>query len=215
MEWRKIEGFPKYSVSDTGLVRNDESGLILKAGQGKVGYMVVALNCKSKAVHRLVAQAFIPNPGNKPDVNHINGNKTDNRVENLEWASRSENCLHACYSTKVIDSIPVMCVETGVVYKSIQEAARQTGAEATKICAVCRGVYATTRGRHWQYVDEALRRTAQLKGRGKKIVCVETGVMYENGIIAEKSTGINRKAISRCLRGHSATSGGYHWKYAE
>ena len=68
---------------------------IMKPFTDKGGYLRVKLLGKTCKVHRLVAQAFIPNPENKPTVNHINGIKSDNRVDNLEWASHTENTRHA------------------------------------------------------------------------------------------------------------------------
>lgn len=97
-QWKKINDYPNYSVSSTGKVRNDVTGKILKSGD-RVGYNLIVL-CKngipkSYRVHRIVAKHYIPNPENKEEVNHINGIKNDNRVENLEWSTRKDNMEHA------------------------------------------------------------------------------------------------------------------------
>lgn len=93
MRWNKINNFPNYSVSEDGQVRNDKTGRILKFYKKPSGYMQVEMGHRTKPqyVHRLVALAFIPKEDGKTQVNHINGNKSDNRVENLEWVNGSEN----------------------------------------------------------------------------------------------------------------------------
>ena len=94
-EWQTIEGFDNYEVSTLGKVRNKKSCKILKGYDNGFGYLRVDLfdNGKraTKRVHRLVAEAFIPNPLNKSDVNHINEIKTDNRADNLNWMTSEEN----------------------------------------------------------------------------------------------------------------------------
>lgn len=108
-QWRPIEGFIGYEVSNYGSVRSVDrtcgdrygvvKGKVLKQTINKRGYPEVRLFSKSKStlkvVHRLVAKAFIENKQNSPQVNHINGIKTDNSVKNLEWVTNSENQKHA------------------------------------------------------------------------------------------------------------------------
>lgn len=94
IEWRKIEGKTNYSVSNDGEIRNDKTGRILKPRKGTAGYYQIMLGRKTSPlyVHRLVASAFIENPSKLPQVDHINGNKIDNHIENLRWLSASDNC---------------------------------------------------------------------------------------------------------------------------
>lgn len=92
--WKSIEGFDDYQVNEKGEVKSLKGNKvrILKPRMTHCGYMQVCLNkCHWLYVHRLVAAAFIPNPRGYDVVNHINGTRNDNRVENLEWCTQSQN----------------------------------------------------------------------------------------------------------------------------
>ena len=108
MKWRRIQDFPEYEVSDTGLVRSWRHPIdgriphlsyphLLKPHKGERGYLAVILRVEGSAktyrrlVHRLVAQAFIPNPDGLPDVAHQNGNPPDCHVQNLRWSTHVDN----------------------------------------------------------------------------------------------------------------------------
>ena len=93
--FRPVVGFPKYLVNEFGVVVNKRTRAILRSSLNRKGYPVVCLTGKAtETVHRIVAKAWIPNPENKPEVNHIDGNKVHNFVTNLEWSTNAENADH-------------------------------------------------------------------------------------------------------------------------
>jgi hypothetical protein len=164
MIWKEISGYEGlYEVSDTGLVRSLWYGKkrILSPAKNGFGYLHVSLckdgKTKSMLVHRLVAEAFVPNPNNLETVNHKDEVKTNNKVNNLEWMTLADN---NCYGTHVLrvglaHSKPVLQLDkSGNVVKqfpSTQEAARQTGIPSGSICKVCNGNRKTAGGFIWKY----------------------------------------------------------------
>lgn len=101
MSWKAITDYPNYEVSDAGEVRNVITGKMLKTGLNTGGYRKVNLfpGSKTHMVHRLVALHHIENPENKPCVDHIDRDKTNNHVSNLRWTTYSENGLNTDYRT--------------------------------------------------------------------------------------------------------------------
>jgi hypothetical protein len=97
--WKNTTQNPNFQVSNKGRVRNITTNKITEPNSK--GYQYVRLGKKQYLAHRLVATAFIPNPDNLPDVNHIDGNKANNNVTNLEWCTRKHNMRHA-YNTGLI-----------------------------------------------------------------------------------------------------------------
>lgn len=163
--WRPVKTYEGlYEVSSDGRVRSlprngtSKNGRVLKSMTIYNGYQQVVLakygKNSPKLVHRLVAQAFIPNPENKPAVNHKDGNTANNSVDNLEWVTHRENMIHSShvlgnYSGNWIGA-PVRCIETGTSYKTIASASRDTGVLRTAIGNCLSGLSKTAGGLHWK-----------------------------------------------------------------
>lgn len=160
----KIEDYPNYEVSNLGNVRRIRDGHQMYKEKSKAGYLRVGLSKNGKythlLVHRLVAKAFIPNENNYPQVNHIDENKENNRVDNLEWCTASYNARYgSCYKSKFVRNpgwdnlvpkkvVPIICIETGEVH----------GGREWKLlgysnaCSVAKGKIPHCKHLHFRYV---------------------------------------------------------------
>lgn len=166
MERKEVEWFSGYYVSNTWLVKSTHyfwsNRVALMHFSDRRGYYIckfsVGWRMFTRSVHILVAQAFIPNPQNKRTVNHKNWDKHDNRVENLERSTDSENCKHrfTWLWQKALfhwsDSKPVIKIDEswGCYYYSLKEAHRKTWTRINSIRDVCNWVQATAWGYKWK-----------------------------------------------------------------
>ena len=172
--WLPIEGYENlYEVSNLGRVRRLESvvtnkagvtrkfpGKILKPGTRQNGYLGVVL-CKNGIVrsfllHRLVASAFIPNPDNGfCVVNHLDENKQNNSVENLEWCTQKENVNYGTRNKRASEKRqkPVLCIELNQIFQSLTDAAKQLSLSVGNISWVLTGRSKTAGGYHFEYAE--------------------------------------------------------------
>ena len=158
-KWLKIDNFDYY-ISNYGRVKNFKNK-ILKNVRDNTGYIVITLVKEHKKykkyIHRLVALHFIPNQYNYNEVNHIDGNKSNNHYLNLEWTNRSKNMRHSVdvLKHKYGKRRKVKCIESGLIYDSLTEACKDVGGSKGNLCALLRGKNRskTFAKFHWIYVD--------------------------------------------------------------
>lgn len=152
-QWRVIEEFPIYSVSDCGRVRNNITGYILQGGYDRDGYRQVTLSYNGKQYNRricrLTAIAFVPNPNNLPMVNHKDEDRENDYAYNLEWCTAQYNNTYGHRSNRTRKR--VQCIETKRIYEGIRVAERQTKISHSNISFACR-TGRIAGGYHWQYV---------------------------------------------------------------
>lgn len=168
---------------------------IMKKASDKQGYQIISLSKNKKRktyrVHRLIAKTFIENPQNKKEVNHIDGNKSNNCISNLEWCTRSENQIHAYKNKLQIQTIKMKehSIELGKKYGRIN--GRKTGRKNIK-----------------KAIEKNKIPVKQYSLTGKYIKT------WESMTEASLNTGTYKSLISNCIKGKRESAGGYKWKIA-
>lgn len=244
--WKDIVGYEGlYQVSDDGRVRSlsrlkicgftgkkqtVQKGRILKQGYTNDGYAFVNLVKEGKSkphyIHRLVAQAFIPNPLNLPYVNHKDENPDNNAVWNLEWCTPKYNANYGTAKERIVKTkrannpsmynTPVTNITTGEQFNSISEACDfygfdNCGSKRDAIKRCCEGECATVGGYNWKYThDKDYKPTKQ-----KFIICIETGEEYKSAIKLAEAIEVTPAAVSKHMNGQLTHIKGLHYTYKE
>ena len=201
--WKPIPGYEKsYAVSSMGRVKSlprlvkhprnpnmtlPRKGRILKYGLDKYGYPMVVLSQNGKTrpfkVHKLVALAFIPNPDNLPQIDHINAKKYDNRPENLRWCTTQQNSKWRDEKYRIGERArhKVICKETGKEFRSTYDAAfwvisqgipqKTTNYKtvAKSIRAACTGRYKFSYTYHWAYIEGSTTISKESRGESSEM----------------------------------------------
>lgn len=219
-----------YSISDNGEVKNNKTNKILKQ-QIQNGYCHCTLSIDKKGkrfrIHRLVAEAFIPNLDNKEYVNHIDGDRQNNCVNNLEWATPAENTQHA-FSSGLTGSNRKKAVvqynmngDRMMVFNSLKEAESQTGVLQSKITLTCQRKRRSAGDYQWRYADDK-QDVVKIEKKwfsGKKVAQCDEDFniikIYDSYNDAAKAVDGTASAISRICSGTNQRHKGYRWKLVE
>lgn len=238
-EWRPVKGFEGiYSVSNLGRVRNEARFVRRNNTQIKIPqrfltpqgsrYLSVSLWVENKSynkmVHRLVAEAFVPNPANLPEVNHKDLNTLNCRADNLEWVTPSENHIHRVANT--LEDRPyrkqVKCLDTGQIFPSISAAGRSVNADATQVIEsiqarrCCKGktfVYVTDLPEdEQQYLEQARNKYQDFHYRpdmknSRKVRVVEDNREFDSIASASKYFKCDESTISNRIKAGKAFNG--------
>ena len=164
-EWREVKEYSNYEVNQLGEIRHKKRQKILKPRDNNGGYQYVNFKINGKntnfAVHRIVANAFIPNPNGYTEVNHKDYNKKNNCVDNLEWVSSSQNKQHSYLkqeNKKSRGKAVNQYTKEGIFLKtfdSVSEAAKELGCCVAAISNCCLGRTKTSQGFRWSFVESS------------------------------------------------------------
>lgn len=215
-EWKEVkDSNGKYIVSSFGRVWNKVRNVECKIRVDKVGYCHVSINCKGVSLHRLVALTFIPNPENKPTVNHKNAIKGDNRVPNLEWATRKEQSQHISENRLHPKSTYCCIVDNNdniiEIFNSLISLSKKIGVNEGNIFQACEGKIGLSKGlkiRYYNIDNNNFTPTRfdydKIKTKGeykRKIYCEYNDKIYNTQMECSKDLNIQQGVISRILLG--------------
>lgn len=145
-----------YAITEDGQVWSYQSNRFLKLSDNGQGYLKVNLGRgDQRYIHRLVAEAFIPNPFGYEFVNHKDENKSNNSVSNLEWCDRDYNNNYGTRNERMAKAkrTPVYCIELDKVFEGVKIAGEELGICRSSIGKCCNGKQQTAGGYHWRYYD--------------------------------------------------------------
>lgn len=191
--WKEIKNLEGYYASNLGRIKS-KYGNILKGSITNAGYRNVSvfINGKwtSKKISRLIAKTFIPNPKNKPYIDHINTIRDDDRVENLRWVTPKENMRNPITYQRILSE--VMKPER---LKNLNQKGMHFSEE------------------HKRKIGLANKRNKGCGWARKSVICVETGIVYESMTEAYKKTRVHASSIGKVCSGERKTAGKKHWNF--
>lgn len=238
--WKDIVGFEdEYMVSNHGRIKSKSrivksnkcersiKGVVKLQNLNTHGYCSIRLakNGKSKlySVHRLVAEAFLPNPSNLPVINHKDEDKTNNLVDNLEWCTQKYNTEYSGILPKLkeINSMQVeqynLQGEFIQSYNSATDAAKAVGGLVSNICACCNGLTGSSYGFVWKFTEKE--KTSRTKVHKRRVVQKSlTGEIlgyFDSIKEGSAKTGCTQIGIYACCKHKQETTNGFKWEYAD
>lgn len=218
-EWKEANG---YKISNYGVVIGKQ-GKPLKLSKNKGGYVICGIDLGHPygmviSVHRAVAMLFIPNPENKPDINHIDANKENNRVDNLEWVTKKENMKHSS-DNRLHPKTAYCCIvndDKNIIetFQSSSEARQKYPKTQSDVTKSCKGKINSIYGLKFRFYDPETHTFTPTRfddkdfkwvdTSHKDIRCIETGKIYRSQTQASKDIGISQSIISMMLRGEQS-----------
>ena len=236
--WLPVVGASRYLVSNHGqLIRREYVGInsnnvkqhfeprCPKLSENYAGYITASLIfddgvTRNMLLHRIVAFAFIDNPEDKPDINHIDGDKHNNCVENLEWVTKAENIKHAIVNGFYSNVVPIKCLDTGDVYDSVADASRAFNISEDRLRQSINNRYRIDEGYTFirldgsvsdedYYLKQTYKRWAKLNTATKlPVTCLDLDKSFESFAEAGRYFQVDSNAIwssiynKTCCRGH-------------
>lgn len=238
--WKDIKGYEGlYQISNYGRVKSLDHYItningakqlikerIMKNGNtGNYQYVVLRKDNKSHNyyIHRLVAETFLNNPNNYTDVNHIDENKNNNRVDNLEWCNHKYNMNYGTIKEKIAKTLGIPIIQYSLTGDKIKEwgsaaaAAKALGISRSNISKSCRNKdsYCTAGGCFWRYItDDFIMPKHKNKRRVKQLDKEDNIINIYNSITeASINTNISKSDIGLCCRKKLKYAGGFKWEY--